>query len=141
MSKKEKKTDPRLVAILKRVGRITSAALDEAVLEAAQKGLDLCEVYDALSHTMAQKVGHIDILHVESDMRTKDPKASITRDELVNIMTISQTNAIHSMTLGVNEALKSGGHYTVDELEADLQKDLAKVSSKPKKDGDGGTFH
>lgn len=125
-----KKIDPKLKEMLEgfsiELGKLIDRTLDKA--ETAQ--MDMCLTFDTMSHLISQRVGQLDTIHVEMDLLEKDPEAKIDRERLEKIIDNVQLNALYSISIGMNDVLKAGGHYTIDELKSQLMGKLGTRNSE-----------
>lgn len=131
------KMDPKLEMILRTAEREFGLILDGAIDQAEVDGLSACTVYEGLSHLLAQRVGQIEMIHLESDVKGDNVEKVIDKDLLTRAIGMIQINCIASLTQGMNQVLVSGGHYTIDQLKADI------IGAAKKSDDDNGgkTFH
>lgn len=123
----DKKSDEQVQKILQKVDVGILDILGEAIMAAEDGNVDLCKFFDGLSHILAQRVGHIEMIHLESDLnkgKWLDKNSSkITKDDLLKNVGTIQVNAIYSISKGMEDVLTTGGHYTLKQLKEDLKND------------------
>lgn len=145
----DKKSDEQVQKILQKVDVGILDILGEAIMTAEDGNVDLCKFFDGLSHILAQRVGHIEMIHLESDLnkgKWLDKNSSkITKDDLLKNVGTIQVNAIYSISKGMEDVLTTGGHYTLKQLKEDLKNDqidqphdLTLQMKKKPGDGQGG---
>lgn len=138
----EKNMDPKLKKILQDFAHDMAVLVDASIHIGEMQGLDLCKVFDGVAHVIAHRLGQLEIIHIESDLAEKNKSAKIDKDLLTKTIGSTQLNTIYSLMSGMNDALKSGGHYTLDELKKEMKEDLKSSGKKNSDDDDGGkTFH
>lgn len=139
------KLDPKVKELLSAFSQDIGTLIDQTLVIADSEEFNICQIYDGISHIMAQRLGQLEVLHLESDMKTDDPDKRIDKDLLAKFLSSVQVNAIHSLSMGMNDVLKSGGHYTLDQLKSDIMDSIKNVKVKPSSDeddeGNGRTFH
>lgn len=116
----KRQIDPKLKELLEGFSLSLGKLIDETLDKAELQQMDMCVAFDSMSHLISQRIGQLDMIHIESDMLDKDPNAKIDREMLEKLIDNIQLNAVYSISLGMNDVLKAGGHYTIDELKTHL---------------------
>jgi hypothetical protein len=135
--------DPKLEKLLVNVHEEIGKILDAALLEAEAENLDACAVFEGLGHALASRAGQLEIIHIESDLRykTQDPSAKIDKTLLTKAIGHIQINMIKSLSMGMDEALKTGGHFTLEALKKEIVEATKKVAKNDDDSDNGKTFH
>jgi hypothetical protein len=127
---------------VKDVDTAIATILDNAITLAIGEGISVCHVYDGLSNVLAQRLGQLEMFHIESDLQCKDPDAKITKEMLSASLVSVQINALASLQAGMETVLTSRGHFSIKQL----KKEINEGAPIPPKTGDedsgsGRTFH
>lgn len=123
----DNKTNDQVQKILGKADTGILDVLGEAIMAAEDGNVDLCKFFDGLSHILAQRVGHIEMIHLESDLNKgkwlDKNSLKITKDDLLKNVGTIQVNAIYSISRGMEDVLITGGHYTLKQLKEELKND------------------
>lgn len=137
-----KQADEELLDLTTSLDRQISTLVSEFLEQRVSDGYSPCNVYTILNDVLAQMVGRLEILHIESDLRGAGKSEQITKDMLIAAIGPIQINVIQSLNQGMEESLKTGGHYTIEDLKNEVVQEVTEAAKQPtlvpKKD-DGGS--